>query len=137
MGEVNRVGFTGTRRGMTSRQLADLEVCLSWAFAKGAEFHHGDCVGADAQAAAIAKRLGYRVIAHPGCNDWGKSPNRAFAPSDEVRPTRHYLLRNQDIVDSVDEMYATPDGPERMRNGTWAAVRAARRSGVKVVVLDP
>ena len=40
-----KIGFTGTRDGMSIRQL----VVLRTQFAKHAtEFHHGDCIGADA-----------------------------------------------------------------------------------------
>lgn len=65
-----RVGFTGTRHGMTPAQtetfvatLRELEASLG----PLAEFHHGDCVGADAEAHCLV-RLHFRecyIILHP------------------------------------------------------------------------
>jgi len=47
-----RVGFTGTRQGMTRGQERALRDLL--ASYQGATVHHGDCVGAGAQAHHIA-----------------------------------------------------------------------------------
>ena len=58
-----RIGFTGTQCGMSDwqkRQLKELLVLLG-----AAELHHGDCIGADAEAHEIAKRLKLRVVVHP------------------------------------------------------------------------
>jgi len=43
-GLIVRIGFTGTRQGMTLQQERDL-----LASRPGAIRHHGDCIGADAQ----------------------------------------------------------------------------------------
>jgi hypothetical protein len=60
---MKRIGFTGGRNGLTINQrvaLRDMLVPYS-----GYEFHHGDCVGSDAQAHGYAMRRGMRVILHP------------------------------------------------------------------------
>ncbi len=54
------IGFTGTQDGMTRKQ--------RWAFSQlmhgheGDMFHHGDCIGADADAHKRARREGMRVM---------------------------------------------------------------------------
>jgi hypothetical protein len=64
-----RVGFTGTREGMTDPQR---RAFIAWATVAGAtEFHHGCCIGADYDAwevFASAGDLGFakpRVVSHP------------------------------------------------------------------------
>jgi hypothetical protein len=57
---------------MTAKQKEELAARLAFAYGgEGSQFHHGDCIGSDAQAAEIAVGLGYRIIAHPGCDDFG------------------------------------------------------------------
>ena len=48
-----------------------------------------------------------------------------------------YLDRNRDIVDACEVLLATPDGPERLRSGTWSTVRYARKIGKPVEVRLP
>ena len=125
---------------MTARQRDSLSAALAFAYAPGAEFHHGDCVGADAQAAAIARSLGYRIVAHPGFDSNGRSDKRAyFEGNDEVRHSRYYLDRNRDIVYEVNEVYAAPKTmKEQFRgSGTWATVRCARKRGIPLEILEP
>jgi len=129
-----RIGFTGTQRGMSDRQKGYLYVELQALFVEGAEFHHGDCIGADAEAAAIAQKVGYRIVAHPPTNE----SKRAFFPSDEFHAALPYLERNHKIVDAVERMYATPaEHNEQIRSGTWATIRYARKSGKDLTVLYP
>ena len=57
-----KIGFTGTRHGMTPQQIEALNALLPVADPT-AEFHHGDCLGADAVAQRIAQHqaAGYDV----------------------------------------------------------------------------
>jgi hypothetical protein len=135
------VGFTGTWRGMTGRQADGVQACLAFAFLPGAEFHHGDCVGADDEAAGLAKSLGYVVVAHPGFGMGpGEGPTkRAYSKHNDrtLRP-QTYMRRNQDVVDVSDELYAAPSSAvEQMRSGTWSTIRRAREKGIYVGIVGP
>ena len=132
-----RVGFTGTREGMTDNQRSAFGL---WVYARGiAEFHHGACLGADEHAVAIVDDEAVphpRIVAHPG--DWGPMVSTsATAVSAEVRACRPHLERNRTIVDSCDLLTACPRGPEEQRSGTWATIRYARKVGRKIVIFWP
>lgn len=129
-----KVGFTGTQSGMTRAQQVLVHDVLVKRVAT--EFHHGDCVGADAEAHGMAVRLGIPVIIHPPLNP----VKRAFCKGathvvKELEP-KEYLERNHDIVDATDMLVAVPrDGTERRRSGTWATIRYARKLGREVIIL--
>lgn len=126
------VGFTGTQRGMTLNQWGALWGLLT-ARAPG-DFHEGDCIGADRQAAYGARLAGFRIIGHPPTN----SSKRANFAADEWREPAPYMVRNHNIVDASQEMIATPgEFEEQLRSGTWATVRYARRVGKPVHVILP
>lgn len=119
------IGFTGTRKGMTDSQLAEVEKVLS-AY-KGnhrlPQFHHGDCIGSDAQAHSIAKDLGYWVVVHPPINP----EYRAYCEGDQILKPLPYIVRNHAIVDACEILIATPaEVHEVLRSGTWATIRYAR-----------
>lgn len=100
------------------------------------EFHHGDCVGADAEAHDIAYDVHQPVIVvHPPLNEKG----RAFKQGDVILPQREYQDRNHDIVDATDYLIATPDSyTEKFRgSGTWATIRYAVKKGKTVYVIYP
>lgn len=128
------VGFTGTREGMSENQLDQFCALLQrWRmYPKEApeEFHHGDCVGADAQAhdlireaqaAGMLRKL--RIVIHPSYHKW----LRAYKSGDSMREPLAPLARNRHIVEVSDLLIAAPSGPEVLRSGTWATVRYARR----------
>ncbi len=62
-----KLGVTGTRSGMNLRQFSVLSDILTRVIKAEplSEFHHGDCVGVDVQAAIMAKELGFVVVCHP------------------------------------------------------------------------
>ncbi len=123
-----RVGFTGTRRGMTPGQLAAVSLLLrAWGRVAVLEVHHGGCRGADLEFHAAAR--GSRRHVHPG-------PGSSRA-GEVVYPERPHLERDRDIVDACDVLVAAPNGRERVRSGTWATVRHARRVGRPHLVLLP
>lgn len=125
-----RIGFTGTQQGCTPQQLESLRRVLSFA----TEFHHGDCIGADAQARGLVP-LGCRTVCHPP-----KNPSkRAWTQNDATLPEKEYLERNHDIVDACPDLVATPKGfeEEPRWSGTWATIRYARRAGTRVTIIWP
>lgn len=136
-----KVGFTGTSRGASPFQLAALEEKLKALQADGFdELHHGQCIGADEQAAAIAKKLGFRVVSHPGTiRDPKNTMYRSdFAGNDETREARPTVQRDHDIVDETEMMLATPPTREELlRSGTWTTVRYARKVGRLVELILP
>lgn len=133
-----RVGFTGTRDGMTERQTTALGAWFAdHAFGptgEHCEFHHGDCIGADDDAADLAEFFACTVISHPPSD----SSKRAFAQSNIVLPCKPYIERNHDIVDACDVLIAAPKTLiEQLRSGTWATIRYARKTNTPVVILEP
>ncbi len=105
------------------------------------EFHHGDCIGADDEAATIAHEVGCYVVAHPGHP--AKKPEdtkfRAFNPhNDEILPSKEFLVRDHDIVNIAYHMIAAPHtDKELVRSGTWTTVRYARKADKTISFVYP
>ena len=95
--------------------------------------HHGDCIGADTEAADIAFELGYtddRIIVHPSTLEH----KRAHNPHGTVLPVKPPLERNTDIAKACTILIACPNTTaEQQRSGTWATVRRARAAGKLVL----
>jgi len=118
-----RLGFTGTQWGMTEIQKQEFERFVIEQ--NPLEFHHGDCIGSDAEAHEIVRRVLPLcvIVIHPPSNDI----KRAFKKGDESRPPAPYLTRNHNIIQETDFLVATPVNKEVLRSGTWATVRWYRR----------
>lgn len=141
-----KIGFTGTQHGLTTRQIAMLSMNLLRVrrenMSEPLEFHHGDCVGGDAQfhevvAALFPRHLevdSFKIIIHPP-----KNPSkRAWCQSKYILPEEEYLVRNRHIADDSFRLMAAPATPhEVLRSGTWATVRYGLEIGVKVIILQP
>ncbi len=127
------IGFTGTQKGMTVPQSLAVRSILS--DRRGVWLHHGDCVGADAQAHVFAKATGYLLAIHPPIN-WRK---RAWCIGFDRRyPEKDYIARNHEIVDVTDELIAAPaQAQEERRSGTWATIRYARKQRKLVTIVFP
>jgi len=134
-----KVGFTGSRIGLNSVQREIVRKILVHHFTHGSEFRHGECVGSDVEAAAIAKRIGYKVIAYPGYP--GNNPRNLqfrghFAGNDVVMPPSEFITRNRLIVDASEMLIGAPkELTEVLRSGTWAAIRYALKSGKPTMVV--
>lgn len=97
-------------------------------------FHHGDCLGADAQAHGVARELGFWIVVHPPEEPRG----RAFCDGDVILPEKPFLVRNRDIVDASHLVLAAPKTAEEvLRSGTWATIRYARNEEKVLRVLQP
>lgn len=136
-----KLGFTGTNRGMGPSQKTELEALLKKLKEEGFdEFHHGLCIGADEQAAILAKSLGYRVVAHPGlAHDPTNMMYRAeWTGSDETLEAKPFVERDREMVDITERMIATPlTREEQLRSGTWTTVRYARKVGRIIDIIVP
>jgi len=119
---------------MTERQRAALHRLLTGLFEPGAEFRHGDCIGADAEAGEMAFELGWTVIIHPPIDP----QYRAFSPYfHEMMPERDYHQRNMDIVNNSDLLVAAPRSLTDQRGGTWWTIRYAQKRGIPIIILYP
>jgi hypothetical protein len=132
------VGISATRYGLSDRQLEWLAThmkqfsttCVS------DEFHHGDCIGGDAEAHEIALRLGYEVHIHPcTASDELKANCKGAVKVYEKLPP---LVRNRVIVDTSDIMMICPNtNTEVLRSGTWSTFRYARNMNKAIVLIMP
>lgn len=120
------IGFTGTQRGMSLGQFAifaPLVRELIYQQKRPAWFHHGDCIGSDAEAHERARFIGCSIYLHPPAD----SSKRAFCLADYEAKVQHYLVRNAQIVAASDYMFACPgEDTEQSRSGTWSTIRRAR-----------
>ena len=127
-----RVGFTGTRQGMSQHQkeqfvlkLCDMDVH---------EFHHGDCIGADADAHDIVREFfpNVKIVIHPP----DKTTTQAFKKGDESRMPAPYITRDKAIVNETEYLIGAPHCEEIIRSGTWTTIRHARKTKKPHTVLD-
>lgn len=142
------IGMTGTRDGMTPPQLGaflktltklcDLDPAIN------IKFHHGDCVGADAQGhylfQVLAKARGLdneKILIHPPTDE----SLRAFCKADidhMVLQPKSHLARNREIVDDCNVLIACPRELEHQsRGGTWYTYDYAVKKNKKVYLILP
>jgi len=133
-----KVGFTGTRKGMSFNQKQAFVNFLEEHLLEITELHHGDCVGADKESHDLFNEIyllkGFdkrKTIIHPPAN----KKNRAFCEG-IVLQEKAYLERNKDIIDSSDIIIAAPDSDiEKLRSGTWHAIRYAKKQHKDTIIL--
>lgn len=129
-----KLGFTGTQSGMTDGQKSAFIKLIGRL--KPTEFHHGDCVGSDAEAHDLIRTY------YPDCKIIGHIPlkdyKRAFKKCDEERPPKNYLERNEDIARECKLVIAAPkEMTETVRSGTWATIRRARKVKTSIIIIWP
>jgi hypothetical protein len=129
------IGFTGTQHGMTEAQKVEFATLLY--DLPGGRVLHGGCIGADEDADRIANDLGFITHVYPGVTTKGEALKRGMFKAARVFPEKFYLTRNRDIVKNCDMLIATPDGPERLRSGTWSTVRLAKSLGKPGWIIHP
>lgn len=136
-----KIGFTGAQVGMTKAQKVEFQEIIQSLPQKISEFHHGDCIGADADAHNIIcelrekdKKFAPVIHVHPPI----KTNKRAFCklgPLDIEWISEEYLERNHLIVDASDILIATPkEYYEVLRSGTWATIRYARNYKTHIII---
>jgi hypothetical protein len=143
-----KLGFTGSREGMTGAQKEWVRKFVAENTNSIDEVHHGDCVGADDEFDDIVREFAMaycKVISHPSnvdtsraYVDWKPSVNnkpRLRTVVSEVRPP---ILRDCDIVESVDVVIATPKTRERQKHsGTWFTYGYAKQKGKTAYLIYP
>jgi hypothetical protein len=134
-----RIGFTGTRQGLSDVQHLNLYEEIKRLSGRATHAHHGCAIGADdefAQLAATCLEPGRIIVGHPS-NIPSQTSERAVRNCTEVRPAKPPLERNKDIVAACGILLACPAGPEELRSGTWATCRYARKVGRPIVIIWP
>lgn len=132
-----KVGFTGTRYGMTPEQKITLRTFAREAINTMTHFAHGDCVGADDEAANIIYEFVPRVhiTVHPPLEQEYRAHNPHYQ---EMREAKTHFARNRDIVDGCNILLATPKDTERQdKGGTWYTIDYARKKGKDVLIIWP
>lgn len=136
---IERVGFTGTREGLTDPQATALATLLKamWPFK---ELHHGVCVGADEQAHLTVRELfgrhvfkgaGREIFPGPQIHGWPPTvtkflSEKALHDLDVAHPAKDFKARDREIVWRCQGLIACPRTPHELhRSGTWYTVRQA------------
>ena len=138
-----KVGFTGTKRGMTGAQKAVVtDLIKRYCALELVTFYHGGDKGADYDFHQLVMQHTDGVISiFPGHDAEGKSPRRMPEVQDPRvvwNPSQPYLTRNQTIAGLLEVLIATPqEFEEVMRSGTWATVRYTRTRSKLVTIVYP
>jgi hypothetical protein len=126
-----KVGFTGSRKGMTEEQKDTFGRKLLELDAE--ELHHGCCIGSDEYAHWFAQLWFVRSIGHPPTETKYLG---VWETCDERRKPFPYLVRDRHIVDETEILIATPRVPRGTpHSGTWYTVEYAESVGRKVIIL--
>ena len=130
------IGFTGTRQGMSPKQLEALNALLAQIYAAEDDVaaHHGDCIGADAQFHSICHGLNIPVSIHPPIFDTYRAHCTGYATK---YPAKSLLDRNDDIVAAANHLIVAPFTiMEINRSGTWYTKRQAERTETAFTILN-
>lgn len=128
-----KIGFTGTREGMTTSQQEQFVLTLYGL--DPTEFHHGDCVGADAEAHDIVREFfpNVKIYVYPPFYKSGQ----AFKVGDVIYAPDHYLSRDRAIVDSTEYLIGAPKSNSPLaKSGSWYTIRYAKSKLRPVTVLE-
>lgn len=130
---VMKIGFTGTQLGMSQHQKEQFVLLLQ--DMGMTEFHHGDCIGADAEAHDIVREFfpDVKIVGH-----LPKYKNKqAFKVCDEYRDPLDYLVRDRNIVNETEFLFGAPkQDEEELRSGTWTTIRHSRKMGKPRKILE-
>lgn len=129
-----KYGMTGSRKGMSHEQYQKFFTLLE-RYPKLCHLIHGDCHGADTEAHMLAAEKGHEITIRPCDFPGARARSWAATIHEEKRP----LVRNHDIVDESEMMFAFPDGwVEQWRgSGTWATIRYAKKVKKMLWIIYP
>ena len=129
-----KIGFTGTRKGLTQYQKYKVDAFLKSCKIKAA--YHGGCHGADTDFHTIVSKICLHIYVLPG--DAKQRENFIRKGDSFVLKPKPYLERNKDIVNNCNLLIVCPNSTkERLRSGTWATYRYAKKIGKPVVIFYP
>lgn len=135
-----KIGFTGTREGLSARQAENLRDLIEWL--KPTEVHHGGCIGADHGFHEIVLACtAAHIYVHPGLvADRLRVKYTSSARVTVIFPAKPPLVRNRAIMDcGMDTSIACPGGmTEEQRSGTWSTIRYVKKANDgRLVILFP
>lgn len=140
---LNNIGFTGTRGGMTDAQKDAFSRIICGGPAP-TSFHHGDCVGADDEAANIVAQIckdggedrpPIVIVCHPPKDEEHRAFNDKY---NVILEAKTHFARNRDIVDACDILIATPREMSRQdRGGTWYTIDYAKKKKKRTTIIFP
>lgn len=117
------VGVTARRTPLSPAQRAWL-ARLAPLWNANVFLHQGCCVGGDTEVSIAAHVNGARIVSHPPDNPRLRYTDAEYT-AETVCPEKPYLDRNTDIIAASSLVIAFPDGPYRLRSGTWSTIRKA------------
>lgn len=131
------IGFTGSRDGLSPRQIDGINGLLRSLTSGNHRIHHGYCKGADEQIHKIAKELRISIVGHPPI----KIEYKANISEDDfyhIFGPMDYQQRDREIVSVCAYMVATPKSMEDKSGGTWYTINYARVTAKKpCFILEP
>jgi len=134
MAEFEHYGFTGTRKGMTGNQKLRLDEFVKEL--RGCVWHHGCCIGADAESHRIARVRGLSLHGHPPIQKHMMAEGLEY---DALHGEAHFLARDRILVDVTALLFAAPESFRQLnRNGgTWYTRSYALHIGRPVITIYP
>lgn len=126
------LGFTGTRKGMDDRQKAMVRRVLAMYAPEITEFKHGDCIGADAEAHAIAVSLGLadKIRRYPSTIEGTQAHCQDGVIAHPPAPP---FVRDAMIVHGCDGLLAAPYNMVQ-KGGTWHTIGLAKMANKPVLI---
>ena len=132
------VGFTGTRKGMSTKQKTEVHDFLQSNKDKITACLHGGCIGADEEFHNICLDLGLNIevyYGHPSNFPLDLSMRADLKGDFKTYPSEPFLNRNRKIVSKSGRLLATPHN-DSGKGGTWYTIHYARNCHKTVVKFD-
>lgn len=137
-----RLGFTGSRYGMTPGQTLKL-LDVMGSISGVTEMHLGGCVGVDTEVLFLSIEAGFggAIFIHPATMSPGWDAKHVAEPMPEVEfwryDAKHPLERNKDIVNACDLLIAMPASMTKRTGGTWRTIALAEDTLTPHLIIPP